>query len=191
VHSGDLGARCESCHDTADWRSRFDADAHRRTNFPLLGGHAALPCVECHLEARERRFSRATVDCAACHLSAAQRTAGLAVDHTAAGLNLVTQPCQSCHLATAWSPARFLTHDGCFPISVGPHAGVACLSCHSALAPPVGACRTGTATLCVSCHTNAGGGPTGATDAQHANVPGYAFTAAKCAQCHSGTGVTP
>ncbi|MFZ5442898.1 MAG: cytochrome C [Myxococcota bacterium] len=193
VHSGELGARCESCHDTTDWRSRFDADAHRRTNFPLLGGHAALPCVECHAEARERRFARATVDCLACHQAAALRTAGLVVDHTPGALNLVAEPCQSCHLPTAWSPARFTTHDVCFPITGGPHRGVPCLSCHSALAAPRSACRTGTATLCVSCHTNAGGSSTGQTDAQHQGVPGYVFSAARCAQCHAGdgAGVTP
>lgn len=192
VHSGELGARCESCHDTTDWRSRFDADAHRRTNFPLIGGHAAIPCTECHAEARERRFSRAAVDCLACHQAQALRTVGQAVDHTPSGLNLVTQPCQACHQATTWSPARFVTHDVCFPISGGPHASVPCLSCHASLAgAPTAACHTGTATLCVSCHTNARDGNTGNTDAQHQGVPGYVFTAVKCAQCHSGTGVMP
>ena len=186
VHSGELGARCESCHDTTDWRSRFDADAHRRTNFPLFGAHAAIPCVECHGEARERRFSRATVDCAACHRDAALRTVGQAVDHLALGLD--TQRCQQCHGALSFTPARFVTHDACFPISAGAHAGVPCLGCHSATTPPVSTCRTNTATLCVSCHTNGGGaGPVSETDALHANKPnamGYSYVARKCAECH-------
>jgi hypothetical protein len=191
VHSGELGGRCESCHDTTDWRSRFDADAHRRTNFPLIGGHAAIPCVECHAEARERRFARTTADCMSCHQAAAQRTAGLGVDHTATGLNLISEPCQSCHQATSWSPARFLTHDACFPLNAGPHVGVACASCHTALTRPLTQCSTGTATLCLGCHTNDGRASTGATNEQHNGVPGYGYAAAKCAQCHAGSGVTP
>ena len=184
VHAGELGARCESCHDTTDWRSRFDADAHRRTAFPLVGAHAAIPCTECHAEARERRFSRAAVDCLGCHQAQAQRTVA-PVDHTAGGLGLATQACQSCHLPTRWAPARFTTHDACFPISAGAHAGVPCLSCHATLTRATAACRTNTATRCVDCHTNARDGKTGSTDAQHDGVPGYAFAAAKCAQCHA------
>lgn len=194
VHAGELGARCEACHDTTDWRSRFDADAHRRTNFPLLGGHAALPCTECHGEARERRFSRAAVDCLACHAADAQRTAGLAVDHLALGF--ATQSCRQCHGARAFAPARFPSHDGCFPISAGAHAGVACAGCHDGFTsrPSAGPCSTGTANKCVGCHTNSGsGGKVGNTDALHSTLMGgYAYGNVKrCAECHKGTGVLP
>ncbi len=187
VHSGELGARCEGCHDTADWRSRFDADAHRRTNFPLLGAHAALPCVECHAEARERRFSRAAVDCAACHQQSVLRSQS--VDHEDPRLKM--RSCRECHAATNWTPARFPTHDACFPITAGPHAGIACLGCHVRLGPSMGQCNSGTASLCISCHTNAGGSGITATDAQHQGVPGYSFSASKCAQCHAGAGGAP
>jgi hypothetical protein len=189
VHAGDLGARCEGCHDTKDWRSRFDADAHRRTNFPLLGAHAALPCTECHAEARERRFARAAVDCAACHQTQVLRTAGQAVDHLQLGF--AQRSCRECHSPLAFTPARYPAHDGCFPISTGPHAGIACRSCHTSVVTPMVRCQTNTATLCVPCHSNGGNARTGSTDAQHRNVPGYTFSATKCAQCHKGTGGTP
>jgi hypothetical protein len=188
VHAGELGARCESCHDTGDWRSRFDADAHRRTNFPLFGAHAALPCTECHLEARERRFSRSAVDCQACHAeTAVVRTMGQSVDHQALGFD--TRSCRECHSASAFKPALFPSHDECLPITVGPHRGVACESCHTGNTRPLGRCRTGTATLCLSCHVNTGGGGVVTeTNAVHAEkmVPGYAYVGAKCAQCHAG-----
>jgi hypothetical protein len=187
VHAGELGARCESCHDTADWRSRFDADAHRRTNFPLFGAHAALPCTECHAEARERRFSRAAVDCQSCHgETAAVRTLGQAVDHEKLGF--VTRSCRECHNGVQWKPALFPSHDVCLPISAGPHAGVACASCHADTTAPVAHCRTNTATLCINCHVNTGGGGVVTeTNAIHAEkmVPGYSYSGAKCAQCHS------
>ena len=158
VHAGELGARCEGCHDTTDWRSRFDVDAHRRTNFPLFGAHAALPCVECHAEARERRFTRATVDCQACHQNDVLRTQAMdkPVNHVSLGLD--QRNCRECHNPLSFSPARFPTHDECFPISAGSHAGVACLNCHTSLIGGVTMqCRTGTA-QCTHCHTNDGAG---------------------------------
>src|SRR5512144_1406317 len=41
-HRGTLGTRCATCHVEESWRSRFDADAHRRTGFPLTGRHAFI-----------------------------------------------------------------------------------------------------------------------------------------------------
>ncbi len=185
VHDSELGTRCEGCHETTDWRSRFDADAHRRTNFPLIGAHAALPCIECHAETRERRFSRAVVDCLGCHQADLARTTGLAVDHQALGF--AQRTCRECHGAVAFKPARFPTHDDCFVISRG-HAGQPCGACHTTLKVMVMGCRTGTATLCKNCHTNTGGGGiVTATDAQHSatsGYPGYSVSIGKCIDCH-------
>lgn len=195
VHGGDLGTRCESCHDTTNWRSRFDADAHRRTNFPLLGAHAALPCVECHAEARERRFSRAVVDCQACHQTDALRasTTVTPVNHAALGLD--QRPCRQCHSPLSFRPALFPSHDQCFPISSGPHA-VGCLNCHTSLGGAAARrCGTGTA-HCTGCHTNDGtpGVEIAQTDRQHSEgkVAGYAFADRRCVECHYPFGpVTP
>jgi hypothetical protein len=185
VHAGEVGVRCEGCHDTTDWKSRLDVDAHRRTNFPLLGAHAMVPCVECHLEARERRFSRATVECQGCHQGAVGRTTGAAVDHAVLGFD--TRNCRECHSGVAFKPARFVEHDGCFPISGGDHAGLPCLSCHSSLASAAltGSCTTMTA-ACTGCHehrcSNAGGATE--TDRKHEGVPGYQCQDRKCYECH-------
>jgi hypothetical protein len=185
VHAGELGARCDGCHDVENWRSRVDADAHRRTNFPLLGGHAALPCTECHFEARERRFSRSTVECGSCHQSDWQRTSGTAVDHSAWAFNVAE--CRQCHSAFRFVPARFPGHEGCFSISAGEHAGIDCRGCHTSLraAATPGACDTRTA-ACTACHTHecsVAGGAT-PTDRKHADVPGYQCKDRKCYECH-------
>lgn len=190
VHAGDLGVRCESCHDTADWRSRFDADAHRRSNFPLFGAHAALPCVECHAEARERRFTRATVDCASCHQNDTARTRGTSVDHAVRQWELRT--CSECHGPLRFSPAKMPEHD-LFPISVGAHAGIGCLACHSSLQVMSAPGRpTGTA-ACTACHehqcTTAGG--VTETDREHANVTGYQCQDQRCYGCHQPVGARP
>ncbi|MFO0598820.1 MAG: cytochrome c3 family protein [Myxococcaceae bacterium] len=195
AHAGDLGARCESCHDTTDWRSRFDADAHRRTNFPLLGGHAALPCVECHFESRERRFSRRTVDCADCHQSALLRTVGTdkILDHTRPDMMELTRNCGQCHGPTSFTPARFAPHEKCFPILAGPHAGVKCDQCHLItlpMMPSFGLCKSGNAAGCVGCHQNDGRpGKTGITNELHRDVQLYDYAQPrKCAECHKGQG---
>lgn len=194
VHAGELGARCEGCHDTTDWRSRFDVDAHRRTNFPLFGAHAALPCVECHAEA-ERRFTRSAVECQACHQADVLRTQGMGqpVNHVALGLD--QRNCRECHNPLSFTPARFPTHDECFPISAGSHAGVACLNCHTSLSGGATLkCATGTA-QCTHCHTNDGAGNPriSHTDQQHADgkAPGYVYNDRRCLDCHFPRGATP
>jgi hypothetical protein len=180
-HAGDLGLRCEGCHDETSWRSRFDVDAHRRTNFPLIGKHAVLPCEECHGEARERRFTRATVDCLGCHAQDYARTSLAQVDHTRMGFG---PQCRECHDGWRWSPARFPQHDGCFQISAGPHGAIACKSCHSVV-PQVmlGTCLLPT-TTCTACHDHA----CARSDTQHVNVPGYECKDTRCYGCHRLTG---
>ncbi len=189
VHAGDLGARCEGCHDTTDWRSRFDADAHRRTNFPLFGAHAAIPCVECHAEIRERRFTRATVECAACHQADTAPLVGTAVDHTALGFE--QRPCKECHGPLRFSPAQFPDHDRCFPISAGDHAGIGCQVCHTTLRASAvsGSCATSTA-ACTSCHEHActPGVRATKTDQLHEKVDGYRCGDRFCYDCHKPVG---
>lgn len=179
-HGGELGARCEGCHDEQGWASRFGADAHRRTAFPLVGAHAALPCEQCHAAAADRRFSREVVECVACHQREYDATRLASLDHARLGFST---DCRQCHLAWAFRPARFPAHDTCYQISAGPHAAVRCANCHSAL-PTVqqfGACNSGTA-ACSSCHSHL----CVDMDRLHAAkaVAGYQCKDRKCYECH-------
>ena len=193
VHAGDLGARCEECHETGNWRSRLDVDAHRRTNFPLLGAHAALPCLECHREARERRFVRATVTCGSCHqadyLSTTQPS-HQAVRPTP----FDPQRCQLCHGAFRFRPAKFADHDRCYVTTRGPHAGLSCTSCHGPSAfvsVTIGSCSSLTGNLqCTGCHTH-NQADTNALHQVRRNVPGYSYADRKCYECHQFDGRTP
>jgi len=178
AHAGEFGARCEGCHQTESWATTFTADAHRRTNFPLVGAHALVPCQECHADARARTFTRATTPCAGCHLKDYQRTGLTGLDHQAVGFST---DCRQCHGPYRFREATFPGHDTCFQQSRGPHAGIPCLSCHSSLAAvtATGTCSTGTA-ACSSCHTH----DCAVTDRQHAGVPGYQCKDQKCYSCH-------
>ncbi len=125
VHAGRLGARCERCHRPDAWRSATlaAADAHRRTNFPLVGRHGVIPCEECHGDRRDRAFGRPTVQCKACHEQDLARTAGSGVPHDG-----FPPACQLCHGPWRFSPAGFAGHDACWPLHHGGATG--CLVCH-------------------------------------------------------------
>ena len=176
AHGGEFGTRCSSCHEEQNWKPLFDVDAHRRTNFPLTGRHALLPCQECHLDRRDRVFTRATVDCVGCHRPAYDRTGGASIGHAQAGFST---SCRDCHQPWAWTLARFPQHEGCFQISSGKHAGIRCQSCHVSAIPTriTGTCSTGSA-ACTHCHDAGSTGPV------HKGIDGYQWTDAKCYSCH-------
>lgn len=177
VHRGELGEQCDTCHGEDDWESNFDVLAHRRTNFPLIGQHAMLPCQECH-PSTQVGFAAAAAECDACHLDDYDRTALTFIDHKTAGFST---DCLSCHDPWSFRPAKFPEHDVCFNVSRGSHAGIRCQQCHTALASSVvtGACSTGTAS-CTGCHTH----EESQTASEHVGVPGYDYQDAKCYSCH-------
>lgn len=157
-HEARLGA-CDRCHRAEDrtWRAAFDVADHRRTDFPLEGRHALLPCEECHGDRVQPGFSRPTPRCAACHGADRVRATWVsAVDHLAPGF---PPRCDRCHDAWGFGGAAFPEHQRCFNIASGKHAGHRCLACHTTLAgvpfPGSGACDTGTAS-CTRCHEDPG-----------------------------------
>jgi hypothetical protein len=179
AHAGEFGSRCASCHGALSWQTRFTADAHRRTNFPLTGRHAVIPCEECHLERRDRAFTRATVACFACHQADHARATLTSIDHAAAGFGT---ECRTCHNGFTFRGARFPQHDACFQLAPGPHAAIACLDCHTGLRSVVasGACSTNTA-ACTRCHTCP------SMQDRHAQVQGFQCKDRKCYECHQFT----
>jgi hypothetical protein len=177
-HQQQFGLQCESCHSTSSFSApRFAVDAHRASSFPLTGRHAALPCDECHVEKRDRTFSRAAVDCVSCHQKDAAAASLTTVDH---GVRpFAGSSCRGCHVPTRFSPAQFAAHDACFPVSTGSHARVRCAECHAGLAGArfTGRCST-VPFFCTQCHE------ANAETARHADVPGFEFKDPKCYACH-------
>lgn len=175
VHAGSLGTHCESCHEQDTFRSAMQADAHRRSVFPLIGKHAVIPCEQCHGPMRERVFSRAPARCIDCHRVDYEAAS---VDHVTAGFST---ECRTCHSVSRFSPANFPAHDQCFSLSGPPHQGIPCKSCHSSIPGTTvsGSCGTGTAS-CTACHAH----PCSRTDGQHKQVPGYQCNDRSCYECH-------
>jgi hypothetical protein len=176
-HTQEFGVMCSSCHTESSWQPLFLVDAHRRTQFPLSGRHATLPCEQCHVEKRDRTFTRAALGCRDCHAADAAQASASTLNHAS-----LAPTCQSCHTPTSFAPARLPQHEACFPLPGTVHANIACATCHEPRAL-VGAAVTGTCrslVRCAECHTHA----KKITDAQHTGVVGYAHASDKCAACH-------
>jgi hypothetical protein len=176
-HGGASGTRCASCHDADSWRSRFGPEAHRRTNFPLQGKHALVPCESCHGDRLDRAFARWTVDCGACHADDLARASASGVPHDGFPTN-----CLECHGFWRWSPAGFSGHDTCFPVTTGRHAGIGCIQCHVTLPVPltIRSCSSQPWPACTRCHACT------SVQGQHQGVSGFSCVDLdrRCYQCH-------
>jgi hypothetical protein len=177
-HLGEFGTQCQGCHREDTWVPFFNTDAHRRTNFPLVGRHAFIPCTECHVAMTNRNFGLTTVACTGCHQKDYDATATTPVNHIQLGFSTA---CGGCHTSITWSGARFQAHDACFQIVGGAHGNIQCLRCHTSLAGAQvnGTCSTNTA-ACSGCHEHA----CSKMDVLHMKVPGYQCADLKCYACH-------
>ncbi len=131
VHEGRNGARCESCHSTAAWKTvRFDHG--RDTKFPLREAHAKLACEACHTgPVHEQTLGMA---CADCHGKTDPHRGQLGTD------------CARCHSESSWRAHVRFDHDlARFPL-LGMHATVACEECHASRA------FHDTKRECLACH---------------------------------------
>jgi hypothetical protein len=179
AHAGRLGTRCQNCHDAVAWKETiFGPEAHRRTNFPLDGRHAVLPCEECHGDRRDRGFSRPTRRCVDCHQADLLRATAVAFDHSVFG---PSPDCRPCHGAWRFNPAYFAGHDTCFPIRSGTHSGIRCLRCHTTIPTPLAitGCLSGTAG-CTRCH------PCSSYQGRHSGVSGFSSTCPGPEGCYGG-----
>lgn len=130
-HKGQLGTRCNQCHNETSWRGKVAFD-HDLTRFPLLGRHASVPCAQCH---RVRAFKDVQRTCVGCHED----------KHHAGRLG---SDCARCHTPAAWTRWRF-DHDKQTQFALtGAHRGLDCHACHRQR----NATRVAVDTACVSCH---------------------------------------
>jgi len=131
IHAGKLGADCQQCHGTQSWAQGVAFD-HDFSQFPLVGLHVAVPCMQCHAT---REFRGTATDCVACHERDDRHKGSLG------------RECADCHTPNAWSIWRFDHAKTGFSL-VGAHERLACDDCHRE--PPD---KVKLATDCASCHT--------------------------------------
>ncbi|MBL0170938.1 MAG: hypothetical protein IPP90_09435 [Gemmatimonadaceae bacterium] len=91
------GTACETCHTVTAWKpAGFD---HALTRFPLVGAHRSATCLACH---GDGVYKGKPMTCVSCHQ--AKFDASTRPNHRASG---IATTCESCHTATAWTPATY------------------------------------------------------------------------------------
>ena len=127
--------RCQDCHNLQGYRPAVYALAqHKKTRFPLLGAHLAVPCGDCHKPATTATLKNAALfhfddlSCTSCHSDPhrgqfAQRMQGRRADGSLAG-------CEACHSVSSWRDLTAFDHSTTKFALQGAHKGVACAECH-------------------------------------------------------------
>jgi hypothetical protein len=165
-HSG-FSTNCDQCHSPFAWQGGVVFDHVTASHgFALLGTHAALRCVSCHLPgASGLRFNPPPTgvnDCYSCHQP----------DYLGAhGGKGYPTSCIDCHNVNNWSSS--FNHSGFFNLTSGAHQNVACNVCHNVAGDF-------TTFSCTGCHAQA------ATASIHAGRTGYSYDSPSCYRCHKG-----
>jgi hypothetical protein len=178
-------AKCHSDHNGEDfvpirWDVSLDDFDHRKTGYPLDGGHDRLKCSQCHnpehipatlrtkilVKDLKRTYLGLSRDCASCHKDEHQGQVGKA--------------CERCHMTATWKDITRFNHSTAKYPLVGAHERAPCRKCHiESPAPNRGKPHvkyTGIAfAQCSSCHQ----------DTHHG-----AFTAS-CNACHNESAWKP
>lgn len=166
-HKGQFKQDCDFCHHTSSWQhSRYETlFDHSKTDYPLLGKHLDVACVDCH---RDGDFKKPVLHaaCMDCHKDAHGGQFTMRAD---AGR------CESCHTVQGFTPSTFTVADHAktgFALKA-PHDHVLCASCH---VPAGDQTRFKISfALCVDCHKDPHG-------RQFAGVPWENH----CERCHTG-----
>jgi class III cytochrome C family protein len=117
-HKGQLGTRCEKCHNEAKWKSaRFDHD--RDTHFPLKEKHRDAKCASCHKLSGFR--DKLPVKCVGCH----ERD-----DQQKGHKGRYGDKCQTCHAEKAWKSVIFDHDRDTRYVLRAKHRGQKCDACH-------------------------------------------------------------
>jgi hypothetical protein len=133
------GLECAACHTEHEGRDEdilgLDPDTfdHELSNFPLVGKHSEVMCVDCHV-AEHASYHAAETECSACHQDDDVHRGNLGA------------ACADCHAETAWADTHFdhlVTTDYAL---TGRHAEITCVSCH------VEEVYEGTQDTCIACH---------------------------------------
>ncbi len=122
-HSGKFGSNCESCHVTNSFKEiknigKFD---HNKTNFPLIGKHTDVTCLDCHVGgiSNKPKYEK----CSNCH-----------EDYHEGQLtkNGIKRDCSVCHIIEGFNITQFPIeeHNKTKFQLLGSHLAITCQSCH-------------------------------------------------------------
>ena len=129
-HKGNLGEKCETCHQVSKWNvvAQFD---HAKTAFPLQGKHASVKCQNCHLGEVYKGLPSTCNDCHAVQDVHEQRFGS---------------KCETCHTVASWKDAKFDHAKNTRFALRGAHATANCQDCHH------GNFTVKLSMACIDCH---------------------------------------
>lgn len=127
---------CALCHDPYGWEGAV-FDHNTRTDFPLVGRHTGVACIQCHADGV---YDGKPDDCYSCHAAEYETTRD--PDHQAAGFST---RCEFCHSPFGWEEGHFDHNSTDFPL-IGRHRNADCGDCHA------DNIYDGKSTDCYSCH---------------------------------------
>ncbi len=168
LQKGQPDAQCAKCHSDHNgedfvpirWDVSLDEFDHRKTGYPLDGGHARLKCTQCHnpegitpaarrgilMKDLKRTYLGLSQDCSSCHKDEHQGQVGSA--------------CERCHITANWKDVTRFNHATSKYRLTGAHERTPCQKCHFEVPAKDGA-------------------------KAHVKYVGIAF--AQCAPCHQDT----
>lgn len=181
-HQGQFAAapwrnRCEQCHNGATFKTtNYTMAEHRKSSFPLTGGHEAVACVDCHKPPEGSKvalYHFNNLTCVTCHEDIHKGE----FKEQMGKLDKSGKPlgCEACHTTKEWDEvAKFDHAQTKFPLE-GSHRAVTCTDCHK---PPnlelnmLHVRFTSAPTACSDCHEN-----------PHADQ--FGARANECGSCHN------
>lgn len=159
-HKGNLGEKCESCHNERGWKnSNFD---HDDTKFPLRDKHKDAKCESCHKGGVSGPKANLKVEkeCVACHKKN---------DDEKGHKGRYGNKCETCHNARDWKPSIFDHDKETKYLLKGKHRDTKCDACH--LPEKGNIYQAKLENACIACHKK---------DDKHKGQLGN-----KCESCHN------
>ena len=127
--------KCHSEHNGEDfvpirWDVSLDEFDHRKTGYPLEGGHAGLECRRCHNAQHVSTSARRAIrvrDLSRTYLGLTRECSGCHEDEHGGQL---AADCERCHSFTKWNVVARFDHAAAKFRLTGAHQKVACQKCH-------------------------------------------------------------
>jgi hypothetical protein len=136
AHKGQLGERCDSCHNETKWTGvPYD---HSQSRFKLTGLHAHTQCRACH---KTPAFKDAPIACAKCHVGDDVHK------------NTLGSKCDLCHNTRSWTAWDFNHTKQTSFLLDGAHEKLSCGKCHKQPARADSASIADISRTCFGCHS--------------------------------------
>jgi hypothetical protein len=155
-HKGQFAKRerkgaCEECHSVKGFNpSAFTLEMHQECDYPLKGGHLAVPCTECHkpqhtiAQVNYIPFRFNDKRCIACHRDV----------HNGETNSVGAKGCELCHVVNSWRQISYDHSQTQFKLE-GRHDEADCIMCHKTTTLTEARMQfRGINSKCSSCHND-------------------------------------